>query len=37
MAELGLPAEEASLTYIVAIVGNDDVHGQFLDDNMIAP
>lgn len=37
MAELGLPADEASLTYIVAIVGNDEVHGQFLDDNMIAP
>lgn len=37
MVEIGLPADEASLTYIVAIVANDEVHGQFLDDNMIAP
>ncbi|KAL6905138.1 hypothetical protein GGI43DRAFT_432274 [Trichoderma evansii] len=34
--DIGLPADEASLTYIVAIIGDDDVHGQFLDDNMIA-
>ncbi|RFU78612.1 carbonyl reductase [Trichoderma arundinaceum] len=37
MAEIGLPVDEASLTYIVAIVGDDDIHGEFLDDNMIAP
>ncbi|KAL6691019.1 hypothetical protein J3F84DRAFT_388105 [Trichoderma pleuroticola] len=37
MDEVGLPVDESALTYIVAIVADDDVHGQYLDDNMIAP
>lgn len=37
LKERGLSSDEASLNYLVAIVGDDDVHGQFLDDNMIAP
>ncbi|KAL7926002.1 hypothetical protein ACQKWADRAFT_309612 [Trichoderma austrokoningii] len=37
LKERGLSSEGAALHYLVAIIGDDDVHGQFLDDNMIAP
>ncbi|PNP39618.1 hypothetical protein TGAMA5MH_08434 [Trichoderma gamsii] len=37
LKERGLSSEDAALHYLVAIVGDDDVHGQFLDDNTIAP
>lgn len=37
LKERGLSSEDAALHYLVAIIGDDDVHGQFLDDNMIAP
>jgi NAD(P)-dependent dehydrogenase (short-subunit alcohol dehydrogenase family) len=37
LKERGLSSEEAALHYLVAIIGDDDVHGQFLDDNTIAP
>ncbi|KAH8809092.1 hypothetical protein F5884DRAFT_753594 [Xylogone sp. PMI_703] len=37
MQEIGLPLEEAVMTYIYAIFAEDEAHGQFLDDNMIAP
>lgn len=36
MRDRGLLADDASLTYIVAIIGDNDDYGQFLDDNMIA-
>lgn len=35
MRDIGRPADKASLTYIVPIIGGANVHGQFLDDNMI--
>ncbi|UKZ74976.1 hypothetical protein TrVFT333_002646 [Trichoderma virens FT-333] len=37
MNDIGLPVDESALTYLVAIIANDDVHGQYLDDNMISP
>lgn len=37
MKERSLPTDEALLTYNVTIIHDYDVHGQFLDYNMIAP